>query len=424
MARSGAVSTGRYKMASEGQSTQHGLMGMYVLKDNHGCQVYRPTWSGTRTIIRPFPGRNPENLNEWEPFRLSDQPRDYGDWIRRYDMAVSLGNPGITFIVKDPMDHMADSQQCPVWMLHRAITNAIKAGTGLPSWPPLTMGSAGRGAQLDRPKDGYLIQGILMEHKSLAQDPPRGSQVDHKPVVMLLSQSAGNALMAKLEERNPDNSFRYENLVDLDSGLYIQFHQAGTQNRNNAPRTMNTVGGRQADNMKYEVEILEDYSGILPTFPGIHELAQSHVRAWDDIIRIPTYEEQVALLCNAGLPESAIVYALGDVYGDIIPQHIHDKAREGMTGGPAGPVVGAVRSNPMQRQAPAMTTTNPMQRRAPAPPPEDVEEVPEPTMAPVATQAATTAPFDAQPTHAAPERTKATSDALARARSRALQPKK
>jgi hypothetical protein len=417
-------------MANEGQSTQHGLMGMYVLKDNHGCQVYRPTWNGTRTIIRPFPGRNPENPTEWDPFRLSDQPRDYGDWIRRYDMSVSLGNPGITFIIKDPMDHLADEQQNPVWMLHRAITQAIKNGVGLPSWPPLTMGAAGRSAPLDRPKDGYLLQGILMEHKSQVQDPPRGVQMDHKPVVMLLSQSAGNALLSKLEECNSEGGFRYSNLVDLDTGLYIQFHQAGTQRANAGPRTMSMTGGggRAADNMKYEVEILEDYNGILPTFDGIHDLAAAHVRAWDDIIRIPTYEEQVGLLCNAGLPESAIVYALGDVYGEIIPQHVHEKARAQMGG--AGPVVGAVNTTaPMQRPA-AGGAANPMQRRAPVapPPPPPAEEAPfdvpeeTPAPAPVAEQAAAPAQaFDAQPTHAEPGRTAQTAAALARARGRAKQ---
>jgi hypothetical protein len=257
---------------------------------------------------------------------------------------------------------------------------------------------------------------------------------------MLLSQSAGNALLTKLEERNPDGSFRYANLVDLDTGLYIQFHQAGTQRAVAGPRTMSMTGGggRAADNMKYEVEILEDYNGILPTFDGIHELVAAHVRAWDDIIRIPTYEEQVGLLCNAGLPESAIVYALGDVYGEIIPQHVHEKARAQMGGG--GPVVGAVSTtNQMQRPA-ASGAANPMQRRAPAPavapPPPAEDDVPFDAQAPQEPQASTPAPapvaaqaaapaqaaaFDGQPTHAEPGRTQATAAALARARNRAKQ---
>ena len=164
--------------------------------------------------------------------------------------------------------------------------------------------------------------------------------------------------------------------------------------------------GNAADNNRYEVEFLEDYNSILPSFDGIEALADAHVKVWDDIIRIPTIEEQVGLICGAGLPASAVVYALGDVYGDYIPQHVHDKARQEM----GSPVSVPVIANPMTRT----TNTNPMTRTRPvtpvAPPVEEPEEAE--AVAPVA-------PFDPQPTHAETGRSKATTDALANARKRA-----
>lgn len=415
MTRQGAVSTGRYRMANEGQSSQHGLQGMYVLREGAGCQIYRPTWNGTRTILRPFPGRNPEAPTEWDPFRLSEEARDYGDWIRRYDMAMSLGNPGITFILKDPMNKTADDQQNPVWMLYRAINQAIKQGSGLSSWNPLIFGAAGRSAPLSAPKDGYLMQGILMEHKSVPQSPPRGVQMQDRPVVMLLPQSAGNALLEKLEERNADGSHKWDGLTDLEGGMYIQFHQAGTQNRAaGAPRSMTSLigAGGATDNNRYEVAFVEDYNGILPSFDSIHELAEAHVKLWDDIVRIPTVEEQVGMICGAGIPASAVVYALGDVYGEFIPPHVHEQARAQLGG--AGPVVGAVTTTPARTVA-----ANPMTRTRqpvapPAPPAEEAQEVAAPAPAPAAS-------FDPQPTHAEAGRSKATTDALARARRRAQQ---
>lgn len=430
MTRQGAVSTGRYRMVNEGQSAQHGLQGMYVLKDSAGCQIYRPTWSGTRTIIRPYPGRNPENPQEWDPFRLSDEPRDFGDWIRRYDMAFSLGNPGVTFITKDPMNKTIDDQQNPVWMLYRSITQAVKNGSGLPSWNPLIFGAAGRSAQLSAPKDGYLLQGVLFEHKSIPFTPPKGSQMDHRPVVMLLSQSAGKALLDKLEERNAEGLPVWEGVTDLDGGYFIQFHQAGTQQRGTGPsRSLAALGSSSvAENMRYEVELFESYNGtVLPNFEGIETLANAHVRLWDTIVRIPTIQEQIGIICNAGIPESAVVYALGDVYGNYIPQHVHEKARQqrnNPSGLGDGPVVGAISTAPAQPAQPARRPRAPM----PAPveevdmnePPFDVDD-PAPTADQLTPAPAPVASATRQPTHADANRSKATVEALARARQRARQ---
>lgn len=428
MARQGAVASGRYRMANEGQSSQRGLQGMYVLRDGAGMQIFRPTWQGTRTVFRPFPGKDPEDPTRFDPFRLSDEDRDFGDWIRRYDMAFSFGVPGITFILKDPLDKTVDDQQSPVWMLYRSITQAVKSGQGLPAWNPLIFGATGRAAPLSAPKDGYLMQGILMEHKSVVQDPPRGCALEHQPVLLLMSQSAGEALIHKLSERNEDGSYRWPDLVNLDAGMFIQFHQAGTQSQHaGAPRQMNATAklgeGNAADNNRYEVEFLETYSGILPSYDGIHEVAAAHVKPWDDIVRIPTIEEQVRMLCGAGIPATAIVYALADAYGDFIPQHIFDQARaqQGGTGAPAAPA-----GNPMARggapmgrmatdtkQDPSMPSAQPSTRSAGM-----GAKVTTPAQTPPAEETET-AEFDPQPSHAAPERTRSTMDALARARARA-----
>jgi len=436
MVRQGGAAAGRYRMKTEGQSSQRGLQGMYVLNDNAGCQIYRPTWQGTRTIFRPFPGKDPEDPEQWDPFRLSDEEGDYGDWIRRYTMAFSFGNPGITFILKDPRDKTVDDQQNPVWMLYRAITQAVKSGQGHPSWNPLVFGGAGRGAPVSAPKDGYIMQGILMEHKSVPQQPPRGCAMEHQPVVLLMSQSAGKALIDKLAEKRENGEYCYPDVTDLNSGLFVQFHQAGTQHAPGGQGVSMTagVGGGPAENNRYEVELLETYgNGILPSFPAIHEVARAHVKPWDEIVRIPTIEEQVRLLCNAGIPATAIVYALGDVYREYIPQHVYDQANAQRTtdaipfGGSDNPMGGD--QNPMEP-----TGGNPMGggQTATAPDPgmptqtqpvSTNESAPAQAGADMTSAAGPPAEpaegFDPQPTHASTERSQATQDALAAARQRA-----
>ena len=445
MARQGAVATGRYRMSREGQSSARGLQGMYILQENAGCQIYRPTWQGTRTIFRPFPGRNPENTAEWDPFRLSDEDRDFGDWIRRYDMAFSFGVPGITFVLKNPCDKALDDQQNPVWMLFRALTQAVKAGQGEQSWNPLIFGATGRAAPINAPKDGYIMQGILMEHKSQPQNPPKGCMMEHQPIVLLMSQSAGASLIDKLSEKDAEGNWVYNDLTDLDAGGFIQFHQAGTQTQyqqggNAGGRQMgtNAVGGGPADSNRYEVEIRENYNGISPTFENVQEIAQAHVKPWDDIIRIPSTEEQVRMLCGAGIPASAIIYALGDVYGDFIPQHVYDQAKaqssrtsvpfESTEAAPAASPMGPATPSPQQDPSLPATQEQPSQPVAaqPATPAEAPAATPMTgapmTGAPMTGAPAAAAPaqgFDPPPTHADADRSKATTDALEKARQRA-----
>ena len=487
MPRTGAAAGGRYRMSNQGQPSARGLHGMHVLKDNAGCQVYRPTWNGTRTIFRPFPGRNPEDPTQWDPFRMSDEEGDWGDWIRRYDMAFSFGNPGITFILKDPLEKGIDDQQNPVWMLHRAINQAVKSGQGHQSWNPLIFGAAGRAAPLSQPKDGYVMQGILMEHKSQPQNPPRGCLMEHQPLVLLMSQSAGSAALEKLSEKTASGEYAYLDVTDLDGGSFLQFHQAGTQHNTGAagPAAMQQMGqataiggSNERDAYRYEVEVLPHYNGIAPSYDGIHDVAAAHVKAWDDIIRIPTIEEQVHLLCGAGIPATAIVYALADVYQEFIPQHIFDQARAQQTTttvpfqsvgpmgaeAPAANPMGAPAGNPMGVAPPPTQTGAPAQAPAGnpmgvAPPPTQtatqadpgMPQVPQTAAEPVepvavastpATPAAAPQPmaaapqpmaaapqpmaaapeaasFDPQPTHAEPSRSESTQAALQRARNRA-----
>lgn len=428
MPRQGAAA-GRYRMSDQGQPTQRGLQGMYLLRDNAGCQVYRPTWNGTRTIFRPFPAKDPDNPQAWDPFRLSDEAGDFGDWIRRYDVAFSLGNPGITFVAKSPFD--PDDAQNPVNLLHRSINQAVKSGTGDPSWNPLIFGAKGRSAPLSPYKDGYVMQGILMEHKSNPQNPPRGSLPEHQPVVFLMSQSAGAALLEKLNERNQEGKWAWPDITSLDAGMFVQFHQAGTQHNagaGSAPRQMGQqgpVGGGIAENNSYEVEFLELYNGISPTFPTIQQLAETHVRSWDDIVRTPTPEEQIRLICSAGIPASAIVYALGDIYRDAIPQHIWDQAnatRQQSTV-PFNQPQGGGSANPMQQtqESPFVSPSTPPAETAapvaqsPTQPATGDNVQSEPAPSPEAQG------FDAQPQHTTQERATSTIAALQAARERAAQ---
>jgi len=382
MSRQGPA-RGRYVFENQGVPTDRGLHGMHILKESAGCQVWKPVWGGKRTIIRPLPVLDPDNPTQWDPFRLSDAPHGFGDWIRRYDIAFSIGTPGITFITRDPRDNDLDAQQNPVWMLHRTIPAAVRSGQAPSSWGRLVVGQQNRPNVISPPKDGYVMQGILVEWGDRPRVPPVGLQASDKPVVFLMSQSAGEALLEALQRKNSDGSWLYPDLTRLDGGAFIQFHQAGTQQARPVPQqqaqSLSTMqrplgGGQQKEEKRYEVEILSNYNGTLPVLTDLEPMLKERARRtmWDDILHVPTIEEQVRRLSNCGLPASAVVYALGEAYGDMIPEDVIAAARDEHTQSSV-PFQGFAPGLPQQGGQPATLaeTQQPMQAdpsaAAPAP---------------------------------------------------------
>ena len=346
MARQGAA-LGQYSMANHGAPTQRGgLQGMYILKDGAGCQVYRPTWEGKRTIVRLLPVRDPADPSRWCPFRTGPGELEVGDWIRRYTAVTNFGDPGVSFVLADPRDATVNEHALPPWLLHSSIPKAVKSGQAPSIWAKYTSGGEGRGAPIHKPGDIYVAQVILMEHGSKVQTPPRGCLPEHQTVVLLMSQSAGQALLEKINEKDAAGNLLWPDLIDLDGGLYVQFHQAGTQAAasEGGPKRMTDMGGGggpQAN--RYEVELLQQYHGIPASISYLAEQVAAKAKAWDDIIRIPSIEEQIRMLAGA-VPASALVYALGERYGEMIPESVYAQVQAERQSQPASAAMG---SNPM-----------------------------------------------------------------------------
>ena len=321
-------------VGSGGGGSDRGIL-LLTPKGQSSCYVYKPSWFETRTVFRILPGRNPENPAEFDQFQLSEEPGDFGDWIRPYPAVYRLGEPGITFIYHDPRDDSVDVQQYPVWVFGPAIKAAAKAQQALPSWGPLLATDV-----LDRKKPTtlYVVQAILFEHKSQRKNPPIGAP-GGKTCVIYMTKSAGEALRDAVISAGVD-------IVDPNAGAFVSLFQA--------PSTGPNEGGN-----KYACQLLADYHGMSPSlqnFPGW----ENQVLPWDQIIKVMSVEEQVRLLCQCGYPESAMVYALQPRYEEYIPKSALEKAYmesggrfgrppEGMTAAPT--VVPS--TQPTQPMAPA-----------------------------------------------------------------------
>lgn len=326
--------SGRYLFKRDGGGATGGLPNVHIVSDSSGCSVYKPSWNYTRTVFRIFPGRDPDNPSALDPFRRSDDVRDYGDWIRKYDAVVNLGDNGVTFITRDPRDSEFDRQNSPAWLLFRTVSNAVKRGQCPSTWNPLCFGKEGRGAPLSAPTDIYLLQGILLEHKSKAMTPPRGMNADDATVILMLSFSAGRALLEELDKRDEAGNYLWPDITSLDGGAYVTFYQEGTPLTAQQPTQTrvlgmaDTAGPRQnRDVQRYGCTISATYNGMPASLAHMRDGILPKIKAWDEIIQHYTVEQQVRMICASGLPASAITASLQEAYGQFIPSTTFEKAR-------------------------------------------------------------------------------------------------
>lgn len=326
---------GRYSMKEHGQSSQDRFSGVYLLNQGSDCTVRKPSWFNTRTVVRPLPGRLQDDETKLAPCRRSEDPGDWGDWIRRYDAVTNFGPSRITFITKDPRDPK-QLHDHPCTLLRKAIRAAVRSGNYNPAWGPLVV-AGDSGEPLRTSTNIYVMQVIMLEHMSKIMQPPAGLLAGDATVVLMTSSTAGRALLTKMDEKE-DDKYKYWDIVDLHAGAYVQFSQAGSQS--SAGSKQATSLGQQAafggvhraqsvaERASYDVEIFDDYNGTPASLDGVVEQICDKIKPWDDIINIPTMEEQVELICRCGIPADAIMYALADLYRDIIPADIVESVQQ------------------------------------------------------------------------------------------------
>ena len=334
----------RYRMSEHGAPTRRGGLGLMVLKPNAGYELYKPTWEGKRTTIRIIKVKNPENPAEWDRFRFSEDPRDVGDWMRRYDAGVSLGvTNGCTFIVRDPRDDSMDMQLSPVNLLERTIGQAVRSGQCNSAWNPLIFGTTGKGAPLSKIRDLYLVQCVIIEHGNKPCIPIIGLGPQQRPTGMVLSDSAAGALLNACVEYAPGGEqfkgtgdyakiYKHPDITDWLNGKFVTFYQSRTQQAQGAAAAPQSwaPGGASSNVAKtYDCVISDTYQWngqiIGANLQPYEEDFMRKCKPWDDIVHIMPIKEQVELLA-ARFPPDAIIYALGDAYGEFIPEHIKQAA--------------------------------------------------------------------------------------------------
>jgi hypothetical protein len=325
--------------------------GNYILKRGMG-EIRKPSWQRTETVVRFLPQWSFAN-SRWEPFRYSPAPMDFGDWLRRYDAVRGFGANGVTFLLYDPISNPAyDMQSNPCVILHRAIQQSIDARQCEPDWPALLKGAPGQRAQLGKPGPIYLTRAAIFRIKSkdmaTAERAPLGMAAQDPAFFLELPKTAGEKLVAMLEERNEGFTgelddpagFKYGDIVSLDQGSYVHIFEEGAdpklaqQAATSAPKQLSYSSGGGRGNYGggggggsqfkgYDMRIEKTWNGFSANLnsPEMEQLVKAKQRPWEDCLQFFSHQEQACLI-QEGFPAKAIMYAWRDH-----PEWIKDETR-------------------------------------------------------------------------------------------------
>jgi hypothetical protein len=345
MPRTVAPALGTYSMRQFGGVTG-GLRSYRFLHDNCGAALDKIGYHHKHNVLRIFPARNPEDPNQWLPCRLSSDPGDFSDWIRRYPAVVGFGSPSQAWIIGDPRDPDYDPATTPVNLLHRAIKSAVQtAQFSNPRWAQIITDQRGQNGILHPATDVFLVQGMSLMLGGRVFREPKGASASDQLQVFYLSKSAGQALLTRLNEVDANQQPVIPDIVEWSGGSFVDFFQAGTPPLTAAPMqqqaqvgTLGAVrgvaqsgGGNVSDDKSYDVDFLDQFTTPAYGVIGpqiVHEqllrTVQSKIRVWDEIVRVPELGEQINWICRAGIPPDAIVHGLAELYRDHIPADVMD----------------------------------------------------------------------------------------------------
>lgn len=387
-----------YRMAQQGVSNRDTNFNNLVVVPG-AAKIRKPSWckdlETNQTVVRFLP--MVETDGSFTPYRLSTGNRDFGDWIRLYDVVRNWGTTGHTWILNDRTGR-DDTRDNPAVLFYKAITAALKAGQDQQGWASLTLKTAASFPILSAPTEIYVARCaiFMINNKNLVDGgkSPLGLNDQDLPYFLEIPQSAGASLMRKLEERNenyqgtpdtdPDyfhNVYRCGDIVTLNKGAFIRIFRDGcdpqarqTAQVSNEPRRIQPGGARgiynqqqnqqqKAEN-RYEVAIEPTWGGYLADIDdeqGITaSLLRQTARPWEEFLNFPDNRTQAQYVNAAFGSEqrgaTAILYAFRD-HPDWIMDGTRAVAVQRTQAGPSGdtpPAAPAV--VPGLKQAPVSPT--------------------------------------------------------------------
>ena len=308
-----------------------------TIKPGVKVELVRPKFQGVTDslIVRPLPCLDDEDESRYLPYRYSQEAGDITDWIRNYPAAkyVGIGENRYTFLLYDPTDETYEKRNNPYNILYWSIYNAVKKDHTAPhiSWNALIEGPR----YLPRETTLYFLQGLVFVQGDTLYigggKVPKGSRPGDPPQVVQLPLSAGRMLYNLLDEVNeefdgPEErwefSMRYGDPVHPKFGRFIRVFPKGKDPAGGEALT--DLGGDWADQalaassarggwkkdddsgggyaVSLDKKLLikgRETSISAQLNPKLAERLKSTIVWWDEILHIPSDEEQCVIIAKA-----------------------------------------------------------------------------------------------------------------------------
>lgn len=162
---------------------------------------------------------DPDNPGKFDPPRVAaDEPGAapmLTDFIESY-LFARVGDPGINFILFDPLDHPNESADSLKWkypltLIYQGIKNAGKANEGEVWWQTLiTGGNNNKPAVVTFPKLAFFAYAAIYEQGDTAYETPLGLDPAEPPILLDLGSMAGRAIRGLCKQLKPEYAKVFE----------------------------------------------------------------------------------------------------------------------------------------------------------------------------------------------------------------------
>ena len=300
-----------------------------VVKDINAL-INRPKWDvprpgqppKPRNVYRILPVVSPNDPDSLVPFRYSDEPGDFGEFLYGCFLGNNIGTNKLNFVLGDRRDFDETTiYETPLATLNASLVRALSVGEGHADWKNLVkVGKSSFGERkapplITNPVFSYLLQVAVVSHIDKPADKVFWGLDDDDPLIILaITSNAGASLIAQLDACCALDP------VSLDKGLFIDVHSV-----DNPPAGADT--SHITSEYGYAITLLEDFNGITPDLSAREDDVRNRVKWWDDIIYIPDTEEQVRWICESNITASALLYGLESKFNEYIPPAVREAAQ-------------------------------------------------------------------------------------------------
>lgn len=306
--------------------------------------VKKPFWVGrdtelkkpddAKTIFRmlPVPYREEEGgPKKWDTFLWEDDVVSFGEFIVSY-WTFRGGNPQMTMIISEDDDYF----DTPANLLYTRLYHGVQNGHVPAAWQ-VYLDASGNRAIIAKPSKSFFAMGLLHKRGPDEWNPPLGLGNSSKIVLMDLAYAAGQAVWHEI--KNLHKAYPDLDPISIGSGLWCETVQNGYRCESSEEESVKRRVFKMPKNManRYRNRDMSEreMNKIVCTFNEMPELETQVKEAeaellekcptWDEVILIPTEEEQAALL-SMRVPYEVLEYCWSD-HPEWLPDPEEHKAK-------------------------------------------------------------------------------------------------